>query len=108
MVEKRALNHDYSVRIVYTYVDPEIDWRFVTQRAIKTGRQVPEKAFINGFLNIPQNIEDILNKYGDRIEIDMYAGLGSQQHIYHGAKSVIAHLPSDISRDRLEAIVNGK
>ncbi|MCF6166113.1 zeta toxin family protein [Furfurilactobacillus rossiae] len=104
---KRALNHDYSVRIVYTYLEPEIDWRFVVQRAIKTGRQVPKSAFVNGFLNIPQNIAQILSKYGDRIEIEMYAGLGHQQHIYRGVEAVIEHLPNDISRDRLEAIVNG-
>lgn len=37
----------------------------------------------------------------------MYAGLGHQQHIYRGVEAVIEHLPNDISRDKLEAIVNG-
>ncbi|QLE60464.1 hypothetical protein LROSRS0_0416 [Furfurilactobacillus rossiae] len=105
---RRAVSHEYATRIEYTYLEPEIAWKFVLARAEETGRTVPKEAFKRAFLGIPKQINEVLNAYGDQIEINLYVGLPKNRKTFHGTADVLKNLPDDIDQQRLEDITNGK
>ena len=57
----RAINHGYSVKIIYIYQDPKLAWRFTLEREKVEHRSIDLDGFIESYFNTIQNVRDILS-----------------------------------------------
>ncbi|MGM8935096.1 zeta toxin family protein [Pseudomonas neustonica] len=67
----RALQKGCEVQILYVYQRPEIAWRFVQDRELIEGRNIPIDAFVTQFLAARRNVEALKREFGSALKIDL-------------------------------------
>lgn len=68
---ERAIGRDYDVTIYYVYQDPIIAWQFTKAREDKEGRVVPKERFINAYFKSRENIKEVKEMFGDKVELNI-------------------------------------
>lgn len=79
----RALKRGYSVQVQYVYRDPKMAWRFVQDRELTEGRNIPLDVFVKQFFSARENVAALKREFGDQIVVDILiqGDLGSEQKI---------------------------
>ena len=68
---KRALAHEYTVKIVYVVQDPKIAWDFTLAREKVERRAISQEGFIDSYFNTISNIKDIMSTGYEKISLDI-------------------------------------
>lgn len=67
----RHIEHGRSVGIMYLYQDPLIAWEYTKKREKLEGRTVPKEAFVRGYFESRENVNNVKRKFGDKIHLDL-------------------------------------
>lgn len=68
---RRALNKNCTVQILYVYQQPGRAWRFVQDREVVEGRNIPLDAFVAQFFAARRNVKALKQAFGDQIMVDL-------------------------------------
>ena len=70
---KRAINHGYTIRIIYIIQEPKIAWHFTEMREKVEHRSITLEGFVETYFNIIKNITEItpLIENNDKIILDI-------------------------------------
>ncbi|MFT8392339.1 MAG: zeta toxin family protein [Sporolactobacillus sp.] len=60
-----------DVTLYYVYQDPIIAWQFTKAREDKEGRVVPKERFINAYFKSRENIKEVKETFGDKVELNI-------------------------------------
>ncbi|HFQ4960888.1 TPA: zeta toxin family protein [Vibrio vulnificus] len=67
----RSLRKDRMVLVVFVYQRPELAWNFVKAREKVEGRRILPEHFVEQFFGSQQVIEQLKEKYGTHIQVDL-------------------------------------
>lgn len=67
----RHIEHGRTVGIMYLYQDPLIAWEYTKKREKLEGRTVPKEAFVRGYFESRENVNNVKRKFGDKIHLDL-------------------------------------
>lgn len=93
----RALRKGCEVQILYVYQRPDVAWRFVQDRELTEGRNIPINAFITQFLAARRNVEALKREFGDALKVDLLI----QSECSEGYGSVEIDAPADLIDEAL-------
>lgn len=67
----RSLKRGRIVQIFYVYQKPELSWRFVQEREVQEGRNIPLDVFIRQYFASRDVVNHLKNEFGDAIEVNV-------------------------------------
>jgi len=59
----------HHVTIFYVYKDPTVAWQHTKDRQLVTKRGVDNNGFIESCINVPNNLREVRDKFGDKVSI---------------------------------------
>ena len=105
---ERVLKRNYHTKIYFVYQEPRHAWCFTKIREKKEGRNVPCHAFINSYLKARENINQIKDRYGDQVILNV-AFKNFEQVVVDFAMNVESLdevLPKQLLKEELEALIH--
>ncbi|MBT3249286.1 MAG: AAA family ATPase [Candidatus Pacebacteria bacterium] len=102
---ERSINRGRRVGIIYLYEDPIRAWEYTKKREKMEGRSVPKDIFINAYFSARQNVNKVKEKFGDRIELNLfekYDDFNFEKKAKFNIQSLDSHLKERYDRHDLE------
>ena len=98
----RAINHGYSVKIIYIYQDPKLAWHFTLEREKVEHRLIDLDGFVESYFNTIRNIYDVLNTtLTAKIALDIILKDG-----YNKSREIKSNVSANVSANDIDKIIN--
>lgn len=94
----RALGHGRDVTIMYVYQDPIRAWRFVQNRELVEGRNIPLDDFVRQYFAARKTVKTLKQHYGDAIKLDLFIQSTHEDQL----KPIIVE---DVSATKIDAAI---
>ncbi len=104
---ERSLSRNRIVQIYYIYQSPEQAWRFVKQRELVEGRNIPPEMFIDQYFNARENANRLKRNFGKRIHLDvLFKNIDGTNRLYRaGVDQIDSHIPEKFTRKDIEFFI---
>ena len=103
----RSLKRKRHVQLLYVYLNPEKAWEFVQAREKTEGRNIPPERFIEQYFMARQNVNQLKQKYGNKINVDLLLkDIDGTNRLYKaGIDCIDHHIPEKYSKADIEELI---